>query len=203
MGSTTQLNKAQALVDGVRAREERATAALYECVKQIVRRRFAKSWPQAWEDLLHDTYIEVLKNIDKLQNAAALFGFIRTIAARLQNRYIGEAMRSRDIASGCEEQLESPGQSPYHVLLEREMWQQVQTSLSRMKAPEQWLVKTILDDRSTEWVQERVPHMSTRQICLARSRAKLKLIERVAQKVTKVPVPVNAYRVSQPLPAAA
>ena len=204
MRTTALENKAGALVEGVRAREERAMTTLYECVKRIVVRRFARVWPESWEDLLHDTYIEVLKNIDGLQNAAALFGFIQTIAIRLQNRYIGQAVRGRELLSSVAQELRSSDKTPFQVVLEREMWHRVNACLSRMTDRDRFLVKTVLDDRTPEWVQEQMPYLNTRQISLARSRAKLKLVERVARQVVNASVPCRFNSIlRQPLATAA
>lgn len=82
----------QALVDGLRAGEAWARAALFDRyapdVERILRRILGYELHTDMADLVHDTFVQVLQSFDHLRDAGALRGWIQSIAAHTAYRTI-------------------------------------------------------------------------------------------------------------------
>ncbi len=87
-----QVRDDQALVDGLRAGDAWARAALFDRyapdVERILRRILGYELHTDMADLVHDTFVQVLTSFESLRDAGALRGWIQSIAAHTAYRTI-------------------------------------------------------------------------------------------------------------------
>lgn len=87
-----QVRDDRALVDGLRAGEAWARAALFDRhapdVERVLRRILGHELHTDMADLVHDTFVQVLGSLDGLRDAGALRGWIQSIAAHTAYRTI-------------------------------------------------------------------------------------------------------------------
>jgi RNA polymerase sigma-70 factor (ECF subfamily) len=87
-----QVRDDQALVEGLRAGEAWARAALFDRfapdVERILHRILGYELHTDMADLVHDTFVQVLLSFDSLRDAGALRGWIQSIAAHTAYRTI-------------------------------------------------------------------------------------------------------------------
>lgn len=87
-----QVRDDHALVEGLRAGEAWARAALFDRyapdVERILRRILGYELHTDMADLVHDTFVQVLSSLENLRDAGALRGWIQSIAAHTAYRTI-------------------------------------------------------------------------------------------------------------------
>jgi RNA polymerase sigma-70 factor (ECF subfamily) len=87
-----------ALVEGLRAREPWARAALFEryapTVERIIRRIVGQDRHTEIADLVHDAFVQALASIDRIRDPMALPAWMQTVAAHAAHRAI-RARRAR------------------------------------------------------------------------------------------------------------